>query len=128
MRIYEWVYENIEKSPVASIPSALEVLATKAGDCNEHTMLFAALARAAGVPTRIALGVVWSDVYQGFCYHAWPEVYVGRWYWMDPTLGQPLADATHIKLLTGSLSKWTQIAAFLGQLEAEVAETGSDAG
>ncbi|MCC6699873.1 MAG: transglutaminase family protein, partial [Candidatus Hydrogenedentes bacterium] len=45
MRIYEWVYNNIEKRPVLSIPSALDVLATAQGDCNEHTVLYTALAR-----------------------------------------------------------------------------------
>jgi hypothetical protein len=122
LRIYEWVYQHINKTAVMSLPSALDVLETKEGDCNEHTVLFAALARAAGVPARIAIGVVWSDELEGFYYHAWPEVYVGRWTWMDPTLGQPVADATHIKLLAGSIEAWTQLVAYLGQLHIEVLE------
>lgn len=118
--IHDWVYETIEKKPVVSIPSALEVLDTREGDCNEHTVLYAALARAAGIPTRIAIGLVWSDDYRGFYYHAWPEVYIDRWIWTDPTLGQPVADATHIKLLTGGIEKWPQLLPFLGQLKIEV--------
>ncbi len=43
-----------------SIPSALEVLEQRAGDCNEHTVLFTALARAAGIPCRVATGLAWS--------------------------------------------------------------------
>ena len=121
-RIYAWVYESINKTAVWSVPSALEVLTTKQGDCNEHTVLYAALARAAGIPTRIVIGVVWSDEYDGFYYHAWPEVYVGQWIWMDPTLGQPIADATHIKLLTGGIEKWPQLYPFLGQLKVKVIE------
>ncbi|MBI4557938.1 MAG: transglutaminase domain-containing protein, partial [Candidatus Hydrogenedentes bacterium] len=70
-RLYEWVYENIRKEPVLSFPSALDVLKTRVGDCNEHTVLFVALARAADIPSRIAIGVVWSDQYAGFYYHAW---------------------------------------------------------
>ena len=121
MRIYEWVYENIDKRPVLSIPSALNVLATGQGDCNEHTVLYTALARAADVPTRIAIGIVWSEEYHAFYYHAWPEVYAhGRWTWIDPTLGQPLADATHIKLLTGGLESWWKLVPFLGQLKIDV--------
>jgi len=123
MRVYEWVYASIEKKAVMSLPSALDVLQTREGDCNEHTVLFAALARAAGVPTRIAIGLAWSDLLSGFYYHAWPEVYVGRWTWMDPTLGQPVADATHIKLLTGSLDKWSQLLAYLGTIGIDVLET-----
>ena len=120
VRIYQWVHDNVKKVAVFSIPSALEVLESLAGDCNEHTVLYAALARAAGVPTRIAIGLVWSDTLKGFYYHAWPEVFAGRWIWMDPTLGQPIADATHIKLLNGNIEKWTQLLPYLGQLEIEV--------
>lgn len=122
MAIYEWVYANIEKESTVSIPSALEVLQNRRGDCNEHTILFTALARAVGIPTRVALGVVWSDRLDGFYYHAWPEVHVGRWIWMDPTLGQPIADATHVKLLTGGIDKWPELISFLGRLQIEVTE------
>ena len=122
MAIYEWVYANIEKESTVSIPSALEVLQNRRGDCNEHTILFAALARSVGIPTRVALGVVWSDRLDGFYYHAWPEVHVGRWIWMDPTLGQPIADATHVKLLTGGIDKWPELISFLGRLQIEVTE------
>jgi hypothetical protein len=119
-RIYEWTWNNIEKISVISVPSALEVLRTRQGDCNEHTILFAAVARAAGIPTRVAIGLVWSDEINGFGYHAWPEVYVGQWTPMDPTLGQPLADATHIKLLEGSIERWTQLVPYIGKLQIEV--------
>ncbi len=103
-----------------SIPSALEVLEQRRGDCNEHTVLFTALARAAGLPTRIAIGIVWSDELEGFYYHAWPEVHLGDWIWMDPTLGQPVADATHIKLLNGGIASWPSLLPYLGRLEVEV--------
>jgi hypothetical protein len=121
--LHEWVYANLEKEPVISIPSALEVLARRRGDCNEHAVLYTALARSVGVPTRIAIGIVWSDELGGFYYHAWPEVLVGeRWIWIDPTLGQETADATHIKLLNGGIETWTQLLPFLGRLEIEVLE------
>ncbi|MCP4660010.1 MAG: transglutaminase domain-containing protein [bacterium] len=122
LRIYEWVFTSLEKEVVLSIPSALEVLENRRGDCNEHTVLFTALGRAAGLPTRIAIGLVWSDDLDGFYYHAWPEVHLGGWVWMDPTLGQPLADATHIKLLNGGIESWPQLVPFMGQLEVKVLE------
>lgn len=120
--IYDWVYTRLEKEAVVSIPSALEVLAEKRGDCNEHTVLFAALARAVGLPTRIAIGLVWSDELAGFYYHAWPEVYVERFVRMDPTLGQPLADATHLELLSGGIESWPRLLPYLGSLGIEVVE------
>lgn len=122
VKIHNWVYANIAKQGVLSIPSAVEVLRTKVGDCNEHTVLFAALARSVGVPTRIALGVVWSEEFEGFYYHAWPEVFTGEWIWMDPTLGQEVADATHVKLVTGDIERWPRLLPFLGKLQIEVLE------
>ena len=121
-RIYDWVYANILKIPVLSFPSALDVLESREGDCNEHTVLFAAMSRTADVPTRVAIGVVWSEELQGFYYHAWPEVFVGHWVPMDPTLGQEIADATHIKLLEGSIESWPKLTPYLGQLQIEVLE------
>ncbi|HOT50195.1 MAG TPA: transglutaminase-like domain-containing protein [Candidatus Hydrogenedentes bacterium] len=119
-RIYDWVHENIRKTVVLSVPSALETLETREGDCNEHAVLFAALARASGIPTRVAIGLAWSDELDGFYYHAWPEVHAGRWIPMDPTLGQPIADATHVKLLNGNIETWPQLLPYIGQLRMDI--------
>jgi hypothetical protein len=120
--IEEWVNRNIAKRTVFSLPSAVDVLSTREGDCGEHTVLFTALARAAGVPTRMAAGLVWSEELQAFAYHAWPEVFVGRWVWTDPTFGQAVADATHLKLATGGVAEWQGIAVFLGRIRLDVLE------
>lgn len=117
-RIRAWVYDNIEKELVASIPSAVEVLEVRQGDCNEHTTLFTALARAVGIPTRVAVGIVYNG--GRYFYHAWPEVYVGEWVAMDPTFGQDVADATHIKLLEGDLTQQARLMTVLGRLKIEV--------
>ncbi len=122
LRINQWLFENIEKAGVMSVPSALEVLERREGDCNEHTVLHVALARAAGIPARIAIGLVWSDELNAFGYHAWPEVHAGQWIPMDPTFGQDIADATHIKLLNGSIDQWTRLIPFIGQLRIHVSE------
>ncbi len=121
--IYEWLWQNIDKKPVLSFPSALDVAKTREGDCNEHTVLFTAIARSAGIPTRMAIGVVWSDVLGGFYYHAWPEVHIDNtWIPMDPTLGQPIADATHIKFLEGNMDTWPKLMTYLGQVNIEILE------
>jgi transglutaminase-like putative cysteine protease len=119
-RINAWVYEHIEKISVLSVPAAAEVLRSRQGDCNEHTVLFVALARAAGVPARIAIGLVYSDEIGGFGYHAWPEVHVGRWIPMDPTFGQTLADATHVKLLNGGITEWSRLIGYIGHAKVDV--------
>jgi hypothetical protein len=112
--IYEWVYKNIQKAPVISLPMATEVLRTRQGDCNEHTTLFTALARAAGIPTRIAVGLTYKDGF--FYYHAWPEVYLNEWVAVDPTLGQFPADAAHIRFLTGDIDKQLKLVSVIGKL------------
>lgn len=116
----QWVYENLRKVSVISLPTALTVLDAREGDCNEHAVLFAALARSLGIPTRIAIGLAWSDIEQAFGYHAWDEVFVGRWTAVDPTFGQTLADATHIKLFNGGIDQWSRLLAFVGRLRLEV--------
>jgi len=119
--IGSWVYENVTKNPTVSLPSTREVLRVMEGDCNEHTYLFVGLARAAGLPARIHVGLVYLD--GAFFYHAWPAVYVGEWLEMDPTLGQHEVDATHITLLTGELQQQMQLAGMVGRLRTEVVES-----
>ena len=108
-----WVHENLTKSPTLSIPSAIEVLEQRVGDCNEHTVLFTALARAAQIPTRIATGVAYTN--GQFYYHAWPEVHVGRWLALDPTFGQFPADPMHVRLLTGGLENQYEVLTLMGR-------------
>ena len=115
--LYEWVYRNIRKTPAITIPMATEVLKSRRGDCNEHTTLYTALARAAGIPTRIALGLTYKDGY--FYYHAWPEIFINQWIAIDPTLGQFPADAAHIRITTGDIDKQMQILAVIGKIKIE---------
>ena len=57
-RLNSWVYKNIEKRPFAGMPSALDVLAARQGDCNEHAMLLAALSRVTDDRFPHALGLI----------------------------------------------------------------------
>ncbi len=96
-RLCRWVYASIqEKKMSGGFASSLTVLQSLSGDCTEHTVLFIALARAAGIPARICSGIVFAK--DAFYYHFWPEVYIGKWVQMDPTLDQVIADANHIQL------------------------------
>jgi len=118
--IQQWVYRTIEKKPTLSIPSALDVLKLKVGDCNEHTVLFVALCRAAGIPSKFCAGLVYNQ--GSFYYHAWSEVFAGRWVSADPTLDQLPADATHIRLIEGGLDRQLEIIRLIGALKVEVVE------
>jgi len=127
-RINDWVFTEIKKEPSVGVPNGLQVLYSRRGDCNEHTALFVSLARAAGIPTRIAAGVVFSERIgpKGqFYYHAWPEVQLGGppdWVPVDPTFGQVPADATHIKLVEGDLDRQVEILGVIGKLQLTLIE------
>lgn len=121
--IADWVNAAVEKKVVASLPSALDVLERREGDCNEHTYLFVALARAAGIPAQIQVGLVYAErdgAPGAFYYHAWPAVYVGKWVELDPTLGQQTVDATHIALVQGEVGSQLKILGLLGQTSVEI--------
>lgn len=123
-RLTREVNQLVEKKPTVSLPSATEVLRTRVGDCNEHTVLFVALARSLGIPSRINVGLVY--VRGAFYYHAWPEVYVdagngrGQWLPVDPTFNQFPADATHVRLARGGLEKQTAILPLIGRIKMTV--------
>ncbi|MGE5817208.1 MAG: transglutaminase-like domain-containing protein [Deltaproteobacteria bacterium] len=120
LRIKDWVYVQIAKEPTVSIPNALEVLRTRKGDCNEHTVLFNALARAAGIPARTAVGVVYLR--GAFYYHAWSEVWLGEWVTLDSVLNQFPADVTHIKFIEGEIDRQIDILQLIGNLKIDVIE------
>jgi hypothetical protein len=119
-KINDWLYKNLEKTPTISLPNALDVLETRKGDCNEHATLFTALARAAGIPTKLVLGLVFLD--GKFYYHAWNEAFVGKWIAVDPTFGQFPADASHVKFVEGNLNKSAEILRLVGKIELDVVE------
>lgn len=115
----DWVYREVKKDITLSVPSALQVLDAMQGDCNEHTVLYVALARALGLPARTAVGLV--HVRGSFYYHAWPEVWLGNaWVAVDPTLGQFPADAAHLRFLVGGLARQVELIRLIGRLGLEV--------
>jgi transglutaminase-like putative cysteine protease len=117
-RLTTWVYETLDKQITLSVPSARQVLDAKQGDCNEHTVLYVALARAAGLPARTAVGLVYLRGH--FYYHAWPEVWLGQWVAVDPTLGQYPADASHLRFVIGGLARQVELIRLIGRLKLEV--------
>jgi transglutaminase-like putative cysteine protease len=113
-----WVFSSVRKEITPSIPSAIQVLNALRGDCNEHTVLYVALARSVGLPARTAVGMV--NVRGRFYYHAWPEVWLdNRWVAVDPTLGQYPADASHLRFLVGGLARQIELIRLIGRLEIE---------
>lgn len=117
-RINKWLYDSLEKKITVGMPSALGTLRSRRGDCNEHTQLYVALARAAGIPARVAAGLAFLD--GKFYYHAWPEIWLERWVAVDPTFGQFPADASHLRFTIGGLGKQAELLRLMGTLRIDV--------
>ncbi len=122
-RLTVGVNQGLEKRITFSIPNALQVLESGQGDCNEHTVLYVAMARALGLPARTAVGLVYLN--DAFFYHAWPEVWLGQWVAVDPTFGQYPADAAHLRFVIGGLAQQVEILRLIGNLDIEVVTSGA---
>ena len=115
----DWVYTHVRSTFTVALPRSIDLLKNPQGDCKAHTILFTALARAIGIPAKMAMGVVlMPDGY--FYYHAWPLIYLNGWVPVDPTLGEFPADATHIMLASGSLNNWMDILGVVGRIKINI--------
>jgi transglutaminase-like putative cysteine protease len=117
-KLVAWMQAHIKKRPVISLPDALSTLENRVGDCNEHAVLFAAMARASGIPTRIEAGVVFLR--KRFFYHAWNSIYVGRWITVDALFDQIPADVTHIRLASGMQKDQLDILGLIGNVKIKI--------
>ena len=113
--VEKWVAQNIkEKNFSIGFASASEVAQNLTGDCTEHSVMAAAMCRAAGVPARVVVGLVYANQLNGFGFHMWNEVYVNRrWVAIDASFDQSEVDAVHIKLADASLDGVAPFEAFL---------------
>ncbi len=104
--VERWVHQNMKvQNFTEEMAPASEVARTMTGDCTEYSMLAAAMCRAAGVPSRTAIGLVYVDNPRqpllGF--HMWTEVFVrGQWVSIDATLGQGNVGPAHVKITDAS--------------------------
>jgi hypothetical protein len=119
-RLVDWVYRHIEKRPVLSVPNALETLKNRVGDCNEHAVLLAALARAAGIPAQVEAGLVYMK--GRFYYHAWNVLFLDSWITADSLMGQMPADVTHIRFVRGEPDKQIDLLGVIGKIKLHIME------
>ncbi len=111
------VNERIRKKSMnVAFASALEVCDSGEGDCSEHAVLLAALCRAVGIPSRVAMGLVYvGGIFGG---HAWTEVSIdGEWYALDGTIGRGSVDPTHVRFGVTSLRNGGLSAGLFGILK-----------
>jgi transglutaminase-like putative cysteine protease len=89
-QLERFVFGHIaNKSYSRSFDLASRVAASGEGDCTEHAVLLAALARASGYPARVVLGNLILELDTGLLAfgHAWTEIYDdGAWQIRDATL------------------------------------------
>jgi hypothetical protein len=109
------------KSLSSGLDTASEVLRSRSGDCTEHAMLLAATLRADGIPSRVAIGLVHTEVGaedgSAFVWHMWTQGLInGQWYDFDPTRRLRF-DGGHVLIALDSLAEGSggqQMAALLG--------------
>lgn len=129
-RIEKWAHENMKGSTDIAFATASQVCRDLAGDCRQYAMLTAALCRAAGVPARTAVGLVYiNDPEHGpmFGFHMWTEVFVNKqWLMLDATLGKGSVGAAHLKVAdhswndTQTLAPLLPVTRVLGRIKIEV--------
>lgn len=118
-KIQLYVYEHMRfNSGIGVLRNASEVLRTKEGVCRDYAVLTATLLRAAGVPARVASGIVYAD--GKFFYHAWAEAWDGRkWFGVDSTRPAQQITATHVKLADGNVDD-AFLFTFLGDAKIDI--------
>jgi transglutaminase-like putative cysteine protease len=117
------------KNLTQAFDTAAEVARNREGDCTEHAVLLAGLARARGIPARVAIGLVYSPATQSFVFHMWDELWTGQqWMPLDATLGRGGIGAAHLKLTDSNLagaqaySCFLPVAQVVGQLKIQILE------
>ncbi len=132
----KFVTEYVEdKGLDVGFATASEVARNKAGDCTEHGVFLAALARAAGLPSRGVSGIIQVPEGYGasdkpsFGYHMWTQVNIGdQWVDIDAAMRQTDCDPTHIALALlplndeGILDSIAMMMPLLGRLEIDVVD------
>jgi hypothetical protein len=128
--IEKWVHDNMRSSSAIGFATASQVARDLEGDCRQHAMLTAAMCRAAEVPSRTAVGLVYvQDRERGpvLGFHMWTEVWVhGQWMSLDATLGRGGIGAGHIKIAdhswqdTQTLAPLLPVTRALGKISVEV--------
>jgi transglutaminase-like putative cysteine protease len=115
-RMYGW----LEKQPSTLVPTALDAHKYRVGECLEHTVLYTAAARAAGLPARMVAGLV--PVRGVFYFHTWVEVWIGRWVAVDPARGEWPASAARIRFVTGDMEDLLAFIHQIGKIQIQVVE------
>src|SRR5207249_4400362 len=75
-RIEGWVHRHMTIDATVPMAPSGQVAQKLRGDCRQYAMLTAGMCRAAGVPSRTAIGLVYGEDREGraiFGFHMWAE-------------------------------------------------------
>ncbi len=105
-KMRSWVYENItDKNYSVDFANSVQVLETLSGDCTEHSILLASLLRAAGIPAKVVIGLVYANQPENaFVYHMWVKAYVGKWINLDPSQPYERFTPLHLAMAESSMN------------------------
>ena len=117
-RLVTWVSQQIGRTPDPAVPRAATVLREGQADVDGHTLLFVALARAAGLPARPVGGILLAG--GKFYLHSWAEVYLDGWVPVDPTWGDLPAPANRVRMASGILARPLDLLPLVAGLDAEL--------
>ncbi len=114
-KVNAWIEQ---KDFSAALASAAEVASTRRGDCTEHAVLLAALARTRGLPTRVVVGLVYVPALEAFGYHMWNEIWCdGEWLDFDATRSTGKCGPGHIHIMATPLDDASGLTVFLPVLK-----------
>ena len=129
MALERYVFQAIRRKDYSQAFATAAEVARSAGDCKMHAVYLAAMARALGIPSRVAIGLVYLSSTQSFDYHMWTELYIdGRWIGLDGTMAKGGIGGGHLKLADSSFdgvaaySSFLPVMKVLGRLRVEVLE------
>ncbi len=92
-----WVHDHIKENESGTYLSASEAMISGKGDCTENALLFSAMARSVGIPSRIVSGLIYNG-YE-FVLHSWSEAYFNnRWYGVDPVYKKVGLNACYLQI------------------------------
>jgi transglutaminase-like putative cysteine protease len=126
-KLYDWTLRNIDywvKSPsdrkASPVGSSEYCLSSKTGNCTDFHSLYAALSRAAGIPTRMLYGSFFKQELDGKdvdqSYHCWIEFYAPQvgWVPLDVAVADIFVGDFNITPENGELVRRTTAAGYTG--------------
>jgi hypothetical protein len=126
-KLQQWTSKNMKFDLGIAIAPASEVARNRRGTCFGYAMLLGSLARAAGIPSRLHMGLAYAGGIWGG--HAWVDIWAGReWIPLDAALYSPgPADAARFSFFTSTLQEGTiaeigSLAKLFGNVDIKILE------